>query len=61
MPHVANIYPQMPYEEITGSEYHERASKLRNLNLNGDSENVMLRVKDDNVEDPKAENYCDTD
>ena len=61
LPHVPNIYPQMPYEEITGAEYHERASKLRNLNLNGDSEQIILRVRDDNVEDPKAENYCDSD
>ena len=51
----------MPYEEITASEYHERASKLGTLNLNGDSEHVILRVKEDNIEDPKAENYCDSD
>jgi hypothetical protein len=51
----------MPYEEIDEAEYQARSSKLNTLNLDGDSDHVLLRVKDHNVEDPKAENYCDSD
>jgi hypothetical protein len=54
----------MPYEEITGKQYNEKAAKLRTLNLDTDSEHLLLRVRDNNrvaEEDPKPENYCDAD
>ena len=57
-------YPQMPYEEITGQQYTEKAAKLRTLNLDTDSEHLLLRVRDNSkviAEDPKPENYCDSD
>ena len=64
LPRSNDAYPQMPYEEITGQQYTEKAAKLRTLNLDTDSEHLLLRVRDNSkviAEDPKPENYCDSD
>ena len=34
LPKSKDVYPQMPYEEITGEEYEKAVSKLRHLDLN---------------------------
>jgi ribonucleoside-triphosphate reductase len=55
LPKIDNVYPQMPYEEITKEEYLEKASKLTALNLgNTDASYVSTG-------DPQAEKFCDGD
>jgi hypothetical protein len=47
-----NVYPQMPYEEITAKEYAEKAARIKPLQVN--PENLVFDGKD-----PTAEKFCD--
>ena len=55
LPKIDNVYPQMPYEEITKDEYLNKMQKLTPLNL-GSSEASYVGSGD-----PQAEKFCDGD
>jgi len=54
LPSSKDVYPQMPYEEITAEEYAKKAANLKPLQFN--EQNLHFDGKD-----PTAERFCDGD
>jgi len=50
LPYSKDVYPQMPYEDITEQEYNERIKKLKKVDWNG------VRKME-----PNLEKFCDSD
>merc|ERR1712184_122960 len=50
LPHSEGVYPQMPYEEISGDEFHAIQASIRPIQWHGESQS-----------DPQAERFCDGD
>lgn len=59
LPKMKNLYPQMPYEEITKEEYQNKMQLIDKLQLDKRKDNLLRSAEE--PEDPKPENYCDAD
>eukprot|EP00347_Sterkiella_histriomuscorum_P018213 403346360 len=62
LPKVKNVYPQMPYDEISFEEYNTKMSKVHQLRLDRQNQDCFLSfTTEEVVSDPLPENYCDAD
>ncbi|CDW79181.1 ribonucleoside triphosphate reductase [Stylonychia lemnae] len=63
LPKTKDVYPQMPYEEITKEEYHSKMQNIHQLRLDrSKDENFLKFIQTEQViSDPQPENYCDAD